>query len=111
VIERGLAAGSLGTDAARASVASWFGLAVHADAFRLSRRIFLEDQLVQDVSVLVDEDASAALHAAQRRDRLRREQPHRLELVQHVLFRAGQSQATAGHELVTDVEGRATSAK
>jgi len=39
-LERRLAAGAIDRATARASVASWFGLATHADAFRLSRSIF-----------------------------------------------------------------------
>ena len=39
-LARRVDAGELDWPAARASVASWFGLAVHADAFRLSRAIF-----------------------------------------------------------------------
>jgi hypothetical protein len=40
-LERRLAAGEIDPAMARASVASWFGLAKHADAFRLSRSIFM----------------------------------------------------------------------
>jgi site-specific recombinase XerC len=39
-LQRHLDAGVISSDAARASVASWYGLAKHADAFRLSRAIF-----------------------------------------------------------------------
>ena len=41
-LERRAAAGEIDRAAARASVASWFGLAKHADAFRLSRSIFAQ---------------------------------------------------------------------
>jgi hypothetical protein len=39
-LQRRLAAGEIDPATARASVASWFGLAKHADAFRLSKSIF-----------------------------------------------------------------------
>lgn len=39
-LERRLAAGEITWETARASVASWFGVARHANAFRLSRTIF-----------------------------------------------------------------------
>jgi hypothetical protein len=41
-LARRVAAHEIGSDTARASVASWFGLAKHADAFRLSKRIFTQ---------------------------------------------------------------------
>jgi hypothetical protein len=41
-LERRLAANAIGSAMARASVASWCGLAKHADAFRLSRSIFTQ---------------------------------------------------------------------
>lgn len=40
-LQRRLSAGEIDRDTARASVASWFGLGVHADAFRLSRSLFV----------------------------------------------------------------------
>jgi hypothetical protein len=42
VLQRRLAAGRIDRETARASVASWLGLAKHADTFRLSRSIFRE---------------------------------------------------------------------
>ena len=39
-LEGGVASGGVAWPSARASVASWLGLAKHADAFRLSRAIF-----------------------------------------------------------------------
>ena len=39
-LQRRVDAGEMDREAARASVASWLGLAKHADAFRLSRSIF-----------------------------------------------------------------------
>jgi hypothetical protein len=42
VVEQRRSTGEIERDTARASVASWFGLAAHADAFRLSRSIFLQ---------------------------------------------------------------------
>jgi hypothetical protein len=39
-LQRRLDAGQADPDAIRSSIASWFGLAAHADAFRLSRSIF-----------------------------------------------------------------------
>lgn len=39
-LQRRLDEGKIDREAVRASVASWFGLAGHADAFRLSRSIF-----------------------------------------------------------------------
>ncbi len=41
-LERRVMAGEIGYDSARASIASWFGLARHADAFRFSKRIFTQ---------------------------------------------------------------------
>ncbi len=41
-LERRLSAEEISWESARASVASWFGLASHADAFRVSRAIFQE---------------------------------------------------------------------
>ncbi|MGH8557156.1 MAG: RNA-directed DNA polymerase, partial [Methylococcales bacterium] len=41
-LERRVAAHEIDSDTARASVASWFGLAKHADAFRLSKSIFTQ---------------------------------------------------------------------
>ena len=41
-LERRVAAGEIDSDRARASVASWFGLAKHANAFRLSKSIFTQ---------------------------------------------------------------------
>jgi hypothetical protein len=41
-LARRVAACEIDSDTARASVASWFGLAKHADAFRLSQRIFTQ---------------------------------------------------------------------
>jgi len=41
-LERRMAAREIDSDKARASVASWFGLAAHADAFRLSKSIFTQ---------------------------------------------------------------------
>jgi hypothetical protein len=44
-LQRRVASGGLDGRQARASVASWFGLAKHADAYRLSRSIFLQRDL------------------------------------------------------------------
>ena len=41
-LARRVTAGAIDSDTTRASVASWFGLAKHADAFRLSQRIFTQ---------------------------------------------------------------------
>ncbi len=41
-LARRVTVGEIDSDTARASVASWFGLAKHADAFRLSQRIFTQ---------------------------------------------------------------------
>jgi len=41
-LERRVAAREMEADSARASLASWFGLARPADAFRLSQHIFLQ---------------------------------------------------------------------
>jgi hypothetical protein len=41
-LHRRVAAGEIDSAMARASVASWFGLAKHADAFRLSKSIFTQ---------------------------------------------------------------------
>jgi hypothetical protein len=41
-LERRVASGEIDRAMARASVASWFGLATHADAFRLSKSIFMQ---------------------------------------------------------------------
>jgi hypothetical protein len=41
-LKRRLEAGQADPDAIRSSIASWFGLAAHADAYRLSRAIFAQ---------------------------------------------------------------------
>jgi len=41
-LERRVAAGEIDSDRARTSVATWFGLATHANAFRLSKSIFMQ---------------------------------------------------------------------
>lgn len=42
VLDKELREGRTTSDAARSTIASWIGLAGHADAFRLSRAIFAE---------------------------------------------------------------------